>query len=80
MVDYLRRIGYEFLLPVDTNMIVLDLKNTGVDGESLVRYCGRYGLRTFPNGRLAFHHQISEDGVARLQRALLELITDGKRV
>ncbi|OOF93936.1 hypothetical protein ASPCADRAFT_516899 [Aspergillus carbonarius ITEM 5010] len=80
VVDYLRRIGYEFLLPVDTNMIVLDLKNTGVDGESLVRYCGRYGLRTFPNGRLAFHHQISEDGVARLQRALLELITDGKRV
>ncbi|PWY76117.1 threonine aldolase [Aspergillus sclerotioniger CBS 115572] len=80
VAEYLRRIGYEFLLPVDTNMIVLDLKKTGVDGESVVRYCDRYGLRTFPNGRLAFHHQISEDGVARLQRALLELITDLKTV
>ncbi|PYI09255.1 hypothetical protein BO78DRAFT_405207 [Aspergillus sclerotiicarbonarius CBS 121057] len=80
VAEYLHRIGYELLLPVDTNMIVLDLKKTGVDGEAIVRYCTKYGLRTFPNGRLAFHHQISEDGVSRLQRALLELITDVKRV
>ncbi|RAL03253.1 uncharacterized protein BO80DRAFT_462967 [Aspergillus ibericus CBS 121593] len=80
VAEYLHRIGYEFLLPVETNMIVLNLKKTGIDGESLVRYCTKYGLRTFPSGRLAFHHQISEDGVSRLQRALLELITDVKRV
>ncbi|PYH89363.1 threonine aldolase [Aspergillus ellipticus CBS 707.79] len=80
VADYLHRIGYEFLLPVDTNMIVIDLKKTGVRGEALVSYCKRHGLLAFPSGRLAFHHQISEDGASRLQRALLELILDEKRV
>ncbi|XRM36607.1 hypothetical protein ABZX51_000101 [Aspergillus tubingensis] len=79
VADYLHRIGYEFLMPVDTNMIVLDLKKTGITGDDIVFYCKQQGLLVFPNGRLAFHHQISEDGVARLQRALLELITDKKR-
>jgi threonine aldolase len=79
VADYLHRIGYEFLMPVDTNMIVLDLKKTGITGDDIVFYCKQQGLLVFPNGRLAFHHQISDDGVARLQRALLELITDKKR-
>ncbi|GCB25694.1 alcohol dehydrogenase 1 [Aspergillus awamori] len=78
VADYLHRIGYEFLMPVDTNMIVLDLKKTGITGDDIVFYCKQQGLLVFPNGRLAFHHQISDDGVARLQRALLELITDKK--
>ncbi|PWY88173.1 hypothetical protein BO70DRAFT_369105 [Aspergillus heteromorphus CBS 117.55] len=80
VADYLHRIGYEFLLPVNTNMIVIDLKKTGIRAENLVSYGKRHGLLIFPSGRLVFHHQISEDGVSRLQRALLELITDEKRV
>ncbi|GKZ17458.1 hypothetical protein AbraIFM66951_004760 [Aspergillus brasiliensis] len=79
VADYLHRIGYEFLMPVDTSMIVIDLKKTGITGDDILFYCKQQGLLVFANGRLAFHHQISEDGVARLQRALLELITDKKR-
>ncbi|KAI9926258.1 hypothetical protein MW887_004722 [Aspergillus wentii] len=79
VADYLCGIGYEFLLPVNTNMIVLDLKKMDLPGEQIVNYCKKHGLSAFPNGRLVFHHQTSEDGASRLQTALLELITNHRR-
>ncbi|PLB48812.1 hypothetical protein P170DRAFT_494323 [Aspergillus steynii IBT 23096] len=74
VAEFFRGIGYELLLPVSTNMIVLDLKKMSIDGEVVAGYCRRHGLAVFPNGRLVFHHQTSEDGVSRLQEALFELI------
>lgn len=76
--NYLRGIGYELLLPVQTNMIVLDLKKMELPGDALVDYCKRQGVRVFPNGRLVFHFQISDDGISRLQTALFQLINDRK--
>ncbi|KAJ5719107.1 hypothetical protein N7493_007562 [Penicillium malachiteum] len=73
---HLQDIGFQLLLPVSTNMVILDLKGMGIPGDILVKYCKRHDVRAFHSGRLVFHHQTSKDGVSRLQSALLELIND----
>ena len=76
--NYLHDIGYELLLPVQTNMIILDLKKMELPGDIILDYCKRHGVHVFANGRLVFHFQISDDGVSRLQTALFQLINDRK--
>lgn len=76
--NYLRDIGYELLLPVQTNMIVLDLKKMELPGDVIVDYCKRHGVCVFANGRLVFHFQISDDGISRLKAALFQLSNDRK--
>lgn len=78
MGDYLRSIGYELLLPVQTNMVILDLKRMKLSGDLVAEYCKLRGVRVFPNGRLVFHFQTSDDGVSRLRAALFQLINDHK--
>lgn len=68
--------GYKFALPVQTNMIVLDLEVVGIPGAAFVGYCKDHEVTVFPNGRLVFHHQTSPDGVSRLLKALGHLISD----
>ncbi|KAJ5669023.1 hypothetical protein N7462_010093 [Penicillium macrosclerotiorum] len=74
--DYLQSIGYKLLFPVNTNMIVLDLKKMDLPGDLMVEICKQRGVRAFPNGRLVFHIQTSDDGVSRLQAALHQLIKE----
>ncbi|GLI75601.1 hypothetical protein PoHVEF18_003860 [Penicillium ochrochloron] len=68
--------GYKFALPVQTNMIVLDLEVVGIPGAAFVGYCKDNEVTVFPNERLVFHHQTSSDGVSRLLKALAQLIRD----
>ncbi|KAK2831976.1 hypothetical protein FQN49_006979 [Arthroderma sp. PD_2] len=74
----LEAVGYKFSLPVQTNMIVLDLEAAGLPGAALVKYCEDAGIAVFPEGRLVFHYQISEDAANRLVKALTLLIQDKK--
>ena len=69
-------LGYKFALPVQTNMIVLDLEAVGIPPAAFVGHCKDNGVAVFPNGRLLFHHQTSQDGASRLLRALKQLISD----
>lgn len=69
-------LGYKFALPVQTNMIVLDLEAVGIPPAAFVTYCEDNGVAVFPNGRLVFHHQTSQDGATRLLKALGQLISD----
>jgi threonine aldolase len=72
----LEPMGYKFALPVQTNMIILDLEVAGIPGAAFVGYCKDNEVTVFPNGRLVFHHQTSSDGVSRLLKALAQLIRD----
>lgn len=74
----LSEIGYTISLPVQTNMIVLDLEADGIPPAAFMSYGKKNGLTVFPSGRLVFHHQISEDAASRLLGALRELMTDKK--
>ncbi|CAH0029966.1 unnamed protein product [Clonostachys rhizophaga] len=72
----LDKLGYKFALPVQTNMIVLDLEVVGIPGSAFVEYCAQSNLATFPNGRLVFHHQVTEEVSQTLVSALGRLMKD----
>lgn len=72
----LEDLGYIFALPVQSNMIVVDLKASGVPPAAFVDYCKAFQVAVFPSGRLVFHIQTSQDGVSRLVQALKDLMSD----
>lgn len=76
--DSLRTVGYKFLLPVQTNMIVLDLEDAGIPAAAFVEYGKRAGVTLFPTGRIVFHHQISPEAASRLVKAMTCLIEDAR--
>ncbi|GAD93399.1 L-allo-threonine aldolase, putative [Paecilomyces variotii No. 5] len=71
-------LGYTITLPVQTNMIVLDLAANGIPAAAFLNYGKKHGVTVFPSGRLVFHHQITEDAASRLVDALRELMEDKK--
>jgi len=71
-------LGYKFTLPVDTNMVFLDLEALGVSKKTFQQYCAREGVSVLESNRLAVHHQISQEGVARVITALTILMKDVK--
>ncbi|EGU88278.1 hypothetical protein FOXB_01173 [Fusarium oxysporum f. sp. conglutinans Fo5176] len=73
--------GYRLALPAQSNMVVLDLAGMDIPGAAYVQYCADAAVAVFPNGRLVFHHQTSEEAVADLVNALKRLLQakkDGK--
>jgi threonine aldolase len=74
----LREAGYTIALPVQTNMIVLDLEKDDIPPAAFVEYGKRAGLAFFPTGRLAFHHQTSPEAAAKVVTALTTLMEDKK--
>lgn len=75
----LTALGYKFTLPVQTNMIVLDLEAVGIPASAFVEYCTREKMAVFPMARLVFHHQTSEAAVKSLVAALAKLMEDKKK-
>jgi threonine aldolase len=74
----LEPLGYKFALPVQTNMIVLDLEAVGIPGAALSQYTARKNLHVFPNGRLVFHHQTTQDAADAIVESLTQLMQDKK--
>lgn len=72
----LEKLGYKFSLPVQTNMIVLDLEAVNIPASAFVWYCENEGLIVFGSGRLVFHYQTSDSAAARIVRALTQLMAD----
>ncbi|KAK2797563.1 hypothetical protein FQN50_009158 [Emmonsiellopsis sp. PD_5] len=70
--------GYSFQLPVQTNMILIDLEAAGIPPAAFVKYCSEVGLQVFPSGRLVFHYQTTTGAVERLVGALERLMGDKK--
>jgi threonine aldolase len=71
-------IGYKFSLPVQTNMIILDLEAAGIPPSAFVEYCAREKVAVFPMARIVFHYQTCEIAVKNLVTALRKLMEDKK--
>jgi threonine aldolase len=72
----LERIGYRLLLPVDTNMVFMDLEELGVSEKTFQEYCAREAVLVFDYHRIVVHHQTSAEAVDKLITAMTKLITD----
>jgi len=77
--EQLASLGYKFALPVQTNMIVLDLEAVDIPGAAFVEYCAKNNVTAFSGGRLVFHHQTSQDAADSLVDAATRLMEDKKK-
>jgi threonine aldolase len=72
----LEKVGYKLTLPVETNMVFLDLDVLGVSEKTFQEYCARGGVTVFEYHRIVVHHQTSTEAVDKLVTALTRLMED----
>ncbi|RMZ85073.1 hypothetical protein DV738_g53, partial [Chaetothyriales sp. CBS 135597] len=65
--------GGKLTYPVETNMVWLDIASLGVGDQEFVEILANHGIRAY-GSRLVVHYQISQDGVARLAKAMDEVL------
>lgn len=73
-----QQLGYKLTLPVDTNMIFVDLDSLGIKEKTFQEYCAREGVQVFDYHRIVIHHQTSREGVDKLIRAMATMMEDVK--
>lgn len=78
IAERVQNIGYKLILPVDTNMVFLDLETLGVSDKTFQAYCAEEGVEVFDYNRIVVHHQTSQEGVEKLITALSRLMDDVK--
>ncbi|KAF4811554.1 putative low-specificity L-threonine aldolase [Colletotrichum siamense] len=66
----IEELGYKLALPVQTNMIVLDLAAVDIPAAAFVDYCAKHRISVFPSGRIVFHHQTTTKSADTLVTAL----------
>ncbi|KAJ0425062.1 pyridoxal phosphate-dependent transferase [Aspergillus carlsbadensis] len=69
----LRAMGVVPQIPVQTNFFFIDAERSGVEMGVLLEQCGRFGVRLMDE-RIAMHHQISDEAIERLKRAIAEAV------
>ncbi|CAE6427124.1 unnamed protein product [Rhizoctonia solani] len=67
---HLHSLGLKTVLPVETNMIFIDLEAAGLDNDWLVEEAKSAGLKLGYDGRIVIHHQISTEAVKKLKEIL----------
>jgi threonine aldolase len=75
----LEKIGYSLKLPVETNMIWIDLEKLGVSEKTFEAYGAKEGVMLFDYNRIVVHHQTSQEAVEKLENAMEHLMEDVKR-
>ncbi|KAL2817652.1 pyridoxal phosphate-dependent transferase [Aspergillus granulosus] len=60
-------------IPVDTNFIFIDTGRSGIDMGVLLEQCEKFGVKLMDE-RIAMHHQISDQAIESLKRALAEAL------
>ncbi|KAF8604716.1 l-allo-threonine aldolase [Ceratobasidium sp. AG-I] len=71
---HLSSLGLKTALPVDTNMIFIDLEAAGLANEWLVEEAKAAGIRLGYGGRIVIHHQISPEAVQKLKDVLSAVV------
>ncbi|QRV89533.1 threonine aldolase [Ceratobasidium sp. AG-Ba] len=72
--SHLHSLGLKTVLPVDTNMVFIDLEAAGLDNSWLVEAAKEVGLRLGYGGRIVVHHQISSGAVEKLKGVLSTVV------
>lgn len=63
-------LGGKLSLPVETNMVWLDLAGSGVSGETVASVAREEGITLRGSGRVVIHYQICEEALQGLERTL----------
>lgn len=69
--------GGKLQMPVETNMVWLDIKATGLDMDSFIALAAERGLRAI-GGRLVVHYQISQEAIERFGLLTQDILVEKK--
>lgn len=71
-------LGGKVQLPVETNMVWLDLKAAGIEADEFIKMGQTEGLRLL-GGRLVVHYQISAEAMQRFEKLAQRVLTRGEK-
>lgn len=71
---HFKSLGIGIQLPVETNMVFMDLGGAGLKHEWLAEESKRRGVKFGFGGRVVVHHQICDEAVAGLKEAVEAVI------
>ncbi|KAL3483090.1 pyridoxal phosphate-dependent transferase [Aspergillus germanicus] len=69
----LKEMGVVPQIPVDTNFFFIDADRSGVDMGVLLEQCDKFEVKLMDE-RIAMHHQISDQAIESLKRAIAEAV------
>ncbi|KAF2146548.1 uncharacterized protein K452DRAFT_282721 [Aplosporella prunicola CBS 121167] len=72
------KLGGKLSMPVETNMVWLDLEKAGMSADDLIVRAQEKGLR-LGGGRLVAHYQICEEAIGRLEELMRDILQGKKR-
>jgi threonine aldolase len=75
----LKEMGVVPQIPVDTNFFFIDADRSGIDMGVLLEQCDRFGVKLMDE-RIAMHHQISDQAIESLKRAIAEAVRVTKQL
>jgi threonine aldolase len=70
--------GGKLQMPVETNMVWLDIEAARLDMDSFIAMAAERGLRTL-GGRLVVHYQISQEAIDRFRLLTQDVLVEKKR-
>jgi threonine aldolase len=65
-------LGGSFFEPVETNMVWIELDDTGLDSKTFMSLAGKHGIKV-SGGRFVVHYQISDEAISRVEALLREV-------
>ena len=71
--EYWESLGGTMHEPVETNMVWVDFKKTGLSEEEFKKRAESYGIKFF-GGRMVVHYQISDDAINRMERFFMDVL------
>lgn len=79
LANELTNMGCEFMAPVQTNFIFVDLKKSGLNLEAVEQACEKYNVKVWAP-RVALHHQITDESVDNVIAAFKQAKEESKGV
>jgi threonine aldolase len=70
--EYWEGLGGKLHEPVETNMVWIDLKGTGLTEDEFVEKSTDYGIR-LNGGRFVVHYQISDEAISKIEKFLSDI-------
>ncbi|KAG8940806.1 hypothetical protein FRC00_012792, partial [Tulasnella sp. 408] len=71
---YIKELGLKVSIPVETNMVFIDLKEAGLKNEWIAEEASKHGVTFGFAGRIVVHHQICPEAVEGLKAAIKNVV------
>ncbi|KAG9049622.1 hypothetical protein FS837_009712 [Tulasnella sp. UAMH 9824] len=71
---YIKTLGLKVSIPVETNMVFIDLKAAGLKNEWIAEEASQHGVTFGFAGRIVVHHQICPEAVEGLKAAIKAVV------